>query len=228
MTTLISLQQSLSENIGDYESFDSSADGDAPGSTVIASSLLNLVDGTDTDAFEGFYLEINDTDATLADGEARRIETYIADPDNPTLRMQSAFSEQIKSGITVVLHKYNPVDKKNLIRQALLELYSDGLYRSIRDESIIIDNILSNTGFETFASSTFTGWTTVGSPTLTQDNTIKKHGSSSAKIVSGVAVGQLTQAPDINIFEMTNETAKAERWVYATEPNTTRISSGLR
>ena len=121
-TTLISLQQSLSENIGDYESFETSANGDSQGDDIVASALLNLPNGRDTDAFEDQYIEINDSDATLADGEVRRIDTYVADPDNPTPRMQTAFSEQIKSGITVILHRFNPVDKKNVIRQAILEL----------------------------------------------------------------------------------------------------------
>jgi len=221
-TTLAVMSRALSENIGDYEQFDTSADGDALGNTIVSSSLLNLVGGTDTDAFEGHYIEIRDSDATLANDEVRRIQAYIEDPDAPTPRMQSAFSEQIKSGITVILHRYSPIDKKNVIRQALLELYSDGLYLPVRDETIIVDNILSNTGFETF-SSDFTGWTEVGSPTVTQETTIVKHGDSAAKVVASGAVGQLTQAPAINIFELTNETAKAERWCYATEPNAVRI-----
>jgi hypothetical protein len=220
-TTLISLQQSFSENIGDHESFDTSADGDSQGFAVTASALLNLVNGVDPDAFEGFYLEINDSDATAADGEVRRIDTYVADLDNPTLRMQSAFSEQIKSGITVVLHRYNPVDKKNVIRQAISELYPD-LYLPIRDETLIVDNLLSNSGFETFSSG-FTGWTAVGSPAVTQETTIVMHGDSSAKIVAGSAAGQLTQAPTINIDELTNDQAESKRWVYATEPNTARL-----
>ena len=137
--------------MGDYESFAASADGDSQGFTVVASALLNLVGGTDTDAFEDQYLEINDSDATSADGEVRRIQSYIADPDNPTLRMQSAFSEQITSGITVILHRFNPVDKKNVIRQAILELYPD-LYLPIRDETIVVDNLLLNTGFADLAT----------------------------------------------------------------------------
>lgn len=221
-TTLISLQQSLSEDVGDYESFDCSADGDSQGFTVVASALLNLAGGVDTDAFEGQYIEINDSTATLANGEVRRIDTYVVDLDKPTLRMQSAFSEQIKSGITVILHRFNPVDKKNLIRQAILELYPD-LYLPVRDETIIVDNLLSNSQFETFASSAFTGWSTVGSPTLTQETTIVMHGTGSAKIVSGAAVGQLTQAPNINIDELTARQVESKRWVYATEPNTSRI-----
>ena len=182
-TTLISLQQSLSEDIGDYESFDTSADGSSDGADIVASALLNLVNGTDEDAFEGHYVEINDTDATVADGQVRRVSSYVADPDNPTPIMQSAFSEQIKSGITVILHRFNPVDKKNVIRQAILELYPD-LFLPIRDETLIVDNLLTNSGFETFASSAFTGWTTVGSPTLTLETTRVMHGSGSAKIVS--------------------------------------------
>jgi len=221
-TTLISLQQSLSENIGDYESFDTSADGGSQGDDIVASALLNLPNGRDTDAFEDQYIEINDSDATAADGDVRRIDSYVADPDGPTPRMQFAFSEQIKSGITVVLHRYNPVDKKNVIRQAISELYPD-LFLPIRDETLIVDDLLSNSGFETFSSG-FTGWTEVGSPTVTKESTIVMHGDASAKIVSGAsAVGQLTQAPDINIDELTNDQAESKRWVYATEPNTARL-----
>lgn len=220
-TTLISLQQSLSENIGDYESFDTSADGSSDGADLVSSALLNLTGGVDTDAFEDQYIEINDTDAAVADGEVRRIDSYVADPDNPTPIMQATFSEQIKSGITVVLHRFNPVDKKNVIRQAISELYPD-LFLPVRDETLIVDNLLSNSGFETFSSG-FTGWTEVGSPTVTKESTIVMHGDASAKIVAGAAVGQLTQAPTINIDELTNDQAESSRWVYATEPNTARI-----
>lgn len=208
--------------MGDYESFDTSANGSSDGADIVALALLNLPNGVDEDAFEDQYIEINDSDATLADGEVRRIEAYVADPDSPTPRMQSTFSEQIKIGITVVLHRFNPVDKKNAIRQAILELYPD-LYLPIRDETLVVDNLLSNSGFETFSSG-FTGWTEVGSPTVTQETTIVMHGSSSAKIVSSAsAVGQLTQAPTINIDELTNDQVESKRWVYATEPNTARI-----
>lgn len=220
-TTLISLQQSLSENIGDYESFDTSADGSSDGADLVASALLNLTGGVDTDAFEDQYIEINDTDAAVADGEVRRIDAYVADPDNPTPIMQATFSEQIKSGITVVLHRFNPVDKKNVIRQAISELYPD-LFLPVRDETLIVDNLLSNSGFETFSSG-FTGWAEVGSPTVTKESTIVMHGDASAKIVAGAAVGQLTQAPTINIDELTNDQAESSRWVYATEPNTARL-----
>jgi hypothetical protein len=221
-TTLSAARQAMSENMGDFLSFDTTAAGDAAGFTIVSTALLNQVGGTDSDSFEGWYALINDTDSS-ADGEVKRVESYLDDPDNPTLRVQSAFSVQIDSGITVELHRFNPTDKDNVIRQSISELFSD-LYLPIRDESLIIDNVLSNSGFETFASSVFTGWTIVGSPTLTQETTIVKHGSSSAKIVSSAsAAGQLTQAPDININEVTNETAKFELWVYATEPNVARL-----
>jgi len=216
------MNQSLSENIGDYLSFDTTADGDAPGFTVVSTVLLNEVGGTDTDSFENMWLRINDTAATIANGQVRRVDTYVADLDNPTLRVQSAFGEQIKNGITVEIHRFDPRDKDNVIRQAISELYPD-LYLPVRDETLLVDNLLSNSGFETFSAG-FTGWTAVGSPTITQETTIVHHGSSSAKIVSNTsAVGQLTQAPSINVDELTNESAKAKRWVYATEPNTARL-----
>lgn len=214
------LRQALSENAGDFISVDTTADGNSDGLTIVSDSFLNQDNGGDTGAFERWYALIADSDSS-ADGESRRIADYVVDPDAPTVRVEVAFSVQIVSGITVELHRYNPVDKRNVINQSIQELYPD-LYLPVRDESLIVDNLLSNSDFETFSSG-FTGWTVVGSPTVTQETTIVMHGDSSAKVVASGAAGQLTQAPTINIDEITNETAEAERWCYATEANTVRI-----
>ena len=220
-TTLQTMRQSLSENMGDFESFATTADGSAAFKSVISTALLDLLGGGDEDAFENFYLLVADSSSS-ADGESRRVANYVPDLDNPTLLFDRPFSVQIESGVTVELHRFDPTDKGNAIRQAIRELQGD-LYLNIRDESLIVDNLLSNSGFETFSSG-FTGWTEVGSPTVTQETTIIRHGSGSAKVVAAAgAAGQLTQAPTINIDELTNETARTKRWVYATAANTARL-----
>ena len=199
---------------------DTTAAGDAAGLTVVSKNFLNLDGGTDDDTFEGWYLLIADSDSA-ANGESRRIDAYVPDPDAPTNRVSSAFSFQIVSGITIELHRYNPTDKHNVLGQALNQLSKD-LALPVRDETIVVDNILLNTGFETFSSG-FTNWVAAGSPTITQETTIVHHGSSSAKVVASGAIGQLTQAPTININEVTAEQADAKRWCYATAANTVRL-----
>ena len=106
-TTLSSMRQSLSEDMGDRLSFDTTSDGDAAGVSVVSAALLNEVGGTDPDYFEHGYLTVNDTDSA-ADGETRRVDTYVPDPDNPTMRVQSAFSVQIANGITMEGHRFSP------------------------------------------------------------------------------------------------------------------------
>lgn len=214
------MDQSLAESMGDFESLATTADGSASGRAVISTALLNLDGGGDPDAFENFYLRVADSSSS-ADEEVRRVSSYVPDLDNPTLIVERPFSVQIDSGVTVQLSRFNPADRRNQIRRAIRELYSD-LYLPIRDETLIVDNLLSNSGFETFSSG-FTGWTEVGSPTVTQETTIVMHGDGSAKVVASGAAGQLTQAPSININEITVETARSKRWCYATDANAVRI-----
>lgn len=212
----------FSESIGDFVSVVTTADGDAAFLTIVSSAFLGLDGGTDDDIFEGWYARIADSGST-ANEESQRIAAYIPDPDAATVRVASPFSVTIESGITIELHRYNPVDKHNVLGQALNQLSRD-LALPVRDESIIIDNLLTNSDFETFSTANVPdGWTIVGSPTVTEENTIVRHGTSSVKVVAGGAVGRLTQAPQVNVDEMTAEDAEHDRWVYATAANTARL-----
>jgi len=220
-TSLSVMRQSLSENIGDYVSLDTTAAGDATGFSIVSTAFLNLSGGGDTDAFEGMYLLIADSDSS-ADGQSRVIAAYNADLDNPTCRVDRAFSVQIASGITVELHRYDPADKNNVLRQAIRELFPD-LYLPVRDETLIVDNVLSNSDFETFSSG-FTGWTEVGSPTVTQETSRVFHGDSSAKVVAVAgAAGQLTQSPSVNQAELAGVTTTAKFWGWASAASKARV-----
>lgn len=73
---------------------------------------------------------------------------------------------------------------------------------------------------------TFTGWTNAGAGvTVTQESTIIRHGTYSAKIVAGGgAAGQMTQTfGTVSIDTLTGKTAYLEGWVYATAASTARI-----
>ncbi len=140
-----------------------------------------------------------------------------------TLVVEEAFSSAVDSSVTYELHRYDPTDKHNAINRAIEELYPS-LHLRVRDETLVVDDLLSNSDFETFASSAFTGWTEVGSPTTSAETTLMMHGSQSAKVVADSgAAGQLTQAPTTNIREVTSKTATFKCWVYATAADTARI-----
>jgi hypothetical protein len=140
-----------------------------------------------------------------------------------TLVMQEAFSGgPVVGSVSYELHQHDPSQKHQAISRAIEELFPF-LYLPIRDETIVVDDRLSNSDFETFSGG-FTGWTEVGSPTVTADTTYVVHGSQSAKVVgdSGAA-GQLTQAPTINIDEITNKTVTFKCWVWCAAADTARI-----
>ena len=217
-TTRATLRQRLSEAIGDYQSLTTTSAGNSAGTSIVDTGLRNLPGGSDDDAFEGFYILVTSGANT---GESRRIKNYIANTN--TLVTQESFSGgAVDTTVTYELHQYDPSQKHQAINRAIEELYPF-LYLPIRDETIVVDDRLSNSDFETFSSG-FTGWTEVGSPTVTADTTYVIHGSQSAKIVgdSGAA-GQLTQAPTININELSNKSVTFKCWVWCAAADTARI-----
>ena len=217
-TTRATLRQRLSEEMGDYQSLTTTSDGNSAGTSVVDTGLRNLPGGADDDAFEGWYILATSGSNT---GESRRIKSYIANTN--TLVTQESFSGgAVQSLVTYELHQHDPSQKHQAINRAIEELYPF-LYLPIRDETIVVDDRLTNSDFETFSSG-FTGWTEVGSPTVTADTTYVVHGSQSAKVVgdSGAA-GQLTQAPIVNIDEITNKTVTFKCWVWCAAAATARI-----
>jgi len=132
----------------------------------------------------------------------------------------------VGSGDKYELHRFDPVAKRAAINRAIESLYPL-LYLPIRDQSVVIDNRLLNSDFETFSAGEFTNWVRGGSPapTATKESTIIRQalGGNSAKLVSSGADGHLAQTPHISMNEMTGKTAKAHFWVYATVADTARL-----
>lgn len=163
-------------------------------------------------------------------GEIRRIKGssgYTA--SSTTITVNFAFSNRVDSADAFELHRVDPSLKHQAIDAAIEEL-AYVLYLPIRSQSIFIDDLLSNSDFETFSSGAFTGWTTVGSPTLTAEGPSAGgggpnfQGSQSAKIASGGgAAGQLTQTPTINCAEAIGKTVSFKRWVYAAAASSARV-----
>ena len=217
-TTRATLRQRLSEALGDYQSLTTTSAGNSAGTSVVATGLRNLPGGADDAAFEGFYILVTSGANT---GESRRVKNYIANTN--TLVTQESFSGgAVDTTVSYELHQYDPLQKHQAINRAIEELYPF-LYLPVRDETIVVDDRLTNSDFETFSDG-FTGWTEVGSPTVTAETTYVIHGSQSAKVVgdSGAA-GQLTQAPTININELSNKSVTFKCWVWCAAADTARI-----
>jgi hypothetical protein len=120
------------------------------------------------------------------------------------------------------LHRFDPVVKRNAINRAIENLYPL-LYLPIRDQSVVVNNRLLNSDFETFTSNAFTSWTAANHTQAQESTIIRTTGSKSAKIVASGGAGQLHQTPHISMNEMTGKQARAEFWVYATAGTVARI-----
>ena len=216
-TTRATLRQRLSEAIGDYHSVTSTSAGNSAATTIISTTLLDLPGGGDDAAFEGWYVMVTSGNN---DAEIRRISSYIA--NDSTVTVGRAFSNATDTDVTFEVHRYDPTHKHNAISRAIEEL-SKHVPQMIRDETIIVDNLTSNGDFETFVGDTFTNWSTSGSPTVSQETSIIKHGDGSAKVVASGAAGQMTQSMTVNFNQATNRQVTFEAWVYATAADTARI-----
>jgi hypothetical protein len=223
-TTRAVLRQRLSELIGDYQSLTCTSDGNSAATTLISTGLLNLENGGDTDAFEGWYVYITSGGNS---GEERRVSSYApADVSAPTITVEQAFSNAVDGSgadaVTFELHRHRPTYKHNALSRAIEEVCRQ-IPQVIRDETLVVDNLLSNSDFETYEGSDFTSWTSSGSPTLVQETSRMMHGSNSASIAASGAAGQITQAVVANFNQISNRQLSFECWVYATTADTARV-----
>ena len=207
MTTRATLRQEVAQLLGDNQSLTTSSSGSS--TTVKDTSLKNLPGGLDCCAFENYYVLITSGSAS---GEEKRVSQYTA--SCAMLTVQEAFSATIASCVTYELHRHSVTDYHAAINDALVQVYPQ-IHKELIDETLVIDNLLSNADFETFASSNFTGWTATGSPTIVQETSLVLHGCSSAKLTAGGSGSTYYQDVVTNVDELVNKSVKFEAWVSA-------------
>lgn len=215
-TTRKALRQQLAQYIEgpDFVEHTTTSAGDTAGTTMVDTSLQDLTEDNNGIGF-GWIAVTSGTE----DGNIRRVNAYT--DSSTTITVSRAWSARVASGVTYEYHKLNPVAKNNAINRAIENLYP-ALYLPLIDETLAVDNILLNHDFETYSGGEFTNWTQSGSPTRTQETTIVRHSTSSAKLVdSGAAY--LYQAPTININEVTGKTVHFKCWVYCLAADVARI-----
>jgi hypothetical protein len=222
-TTRANLRKSLSERIGNYQSFAATANGNDAKTSLVSTQLRNFANGNSNAAFESiFFLGTSGAN----EGERGRCASYIVDAsDGPTVILEDAFSNQTSSADTFEMHLYDPELLHVSISRALAEVFPT-VYKPIRDETLIVDNILLNNDFETEGTAgTFANWTEVNSPTVTVETSRVFHGTNAAKVVAGSgAVGQLTQALDVNMSEVAGKTAAFKVRVWTDGASQARLS----
>ena len=212
------LRKQIYENLGDYITATTTSSGST--TTVISTTLINEELGGDDDGFSGFWVLITSGSASGESRRAKRTSGYAK--ATGTLTVDSVFGASIGSGVTFEVHRYNPAIVHAALNRALARVYPH-LSQEILDESLVVDDRLSNSDMETFSGG-FTGWTEVGSPTITQETTKVKHGASSAKVVSGACDdAQMTQAPEIDLVEAAGTTASSKYWVWASVASVARL-----
>ena len=213
--THVLARQRLSENLDDYRSQSLTSNGNAGGTAIVDTTLAQL--SPDTDFCKDWWVQL--TSGTYS-GQIRKVSAYAT--STTTITLISAFGGQVLSGVTYELHVIHPTAKLNALNRGLEELYPSFLYLPLRDKTLVLDNLLSNSDFESYTSPDFANWTRA--ETAAAETTIYFHGSQSAKLTSGAAaVAQLYQAPTININEVTGKTVTFWGQVYATAASAARL-----
>ena len=150
-------------------------------------------------------------------GEARRISTVSAS----TITVGLAYSAQIASGVTYEVMTYDPDISHAALEQAIRLSYPK-LYLPLRNETLIVDNLLANPDFET---GTFTSWVNIGTPTNAANTNRVIHGAQSASITASGATEGIEQNL-LNALDFTDyagKTLHARAWLLATVASAGRM-----
>ena len=207
-----------------FTALTTSAAGNAGGTTMVDVSLA----GTGNDRFEGWWVVIT---SGTSDGEIREISDFVS--SSGTITVREAFSAQIANAVTFELHRYNPLTIHNALNEAMKECYGLGhLFIQRRDESIVADNLLLNSDFETFAAGNFTSWTLAGAgASVAQSTSIFWHGADAAAVTAGAgAAATYSQAVNAspgnaNIYRPGARAFTFKAWVYATAATIARLQA---
>ena len=218
-TTRAVLEQRLSEAVGDYESLASTASASA---TLTDADLAYFTE--DTDGIQG-WVEITSGDA---DGDIRRIASSGYNSGTNVLTVTSNFSATPTAASSYLWHQIDPVLKRNAIQRAI-ELLFPSLYLPIRDETIIVDNLLLNPSFETFSGGAFTSWDNKETPSKSASTARFVHGSQSAGISATGAVEGLEQDlfSTVNIDQIVGKTLRVRGWVWDDASSSSRLGYPL-
>lgn len=207
---------------GEWLGLATSVAGLAGGTTVVDASLGGVGD----DRFERWWARCR---SGTNDGEHREVSDFVSVGGTVTVR--EAFTAQVANGVTFDLTQYNPGLVYTALDEAMKECYGEGrLFIGRRDESIVVDNLLLNADFETFAAGNFTNWTLAGAgSSVAQSTSLFWHGADCAAVTAGAgAAATYAQAINAspafaNIRDPGSKSFVFRAWVYATAATIARL-----
>jgi hypothetical protein len=213
-TTQPRFRELLSRAIGYYQS--GAATGGSTSTIVDASANGGFNARADTETI-GKWAHILVAGSAAPENETRKVSAV----STTTATVDPVYSATVANTDTYELLPYHTDELNDAIREAIRTVPLHVLYLPLRDQTLTIDDRLTNGSLNTF-STTFTGWThTVG--TWTQETAITFEGSSAAKGVASGANAQLTQAWQGSISEIAGQTAIARFHVLATAASVARV-----
>lgn len=196
-----------------------SAQGGASGITAIDALLSYYED----DYFNDWYFVLPQGPSGSGSYEVTRVVDFTS--STGTLTLEPDATAQIASDQPYELHRYSPALKHTAINRGAMQA-SRALFLPKRDETLIVDNLIAtNSDFETAVSAGDSpGWTRVSTPTLTDETTIRMHGTNSLKFVA-TGLDQIYQAIDGNMDmkEIVGKDVTFRAWAFAEDANAVRI-----
>lgn len=172
------MRELVQKAIGESEwiGLSTSGAGAGGGTTVVDTALT----GKDADFCADWYTILPSGPSGSGSYETRRNASFVT----ATITLDEAASAQVASGITFDLSRYNPLLIHDAINKAI-EIAFPRLYVPKRDETLLVDNILLNSDFQSAVSGgSSPSWTNTGSPTLADETNVVWHGSQSLKVTS--------------------------------------------
>lgn len=219
-TTRLVVLERLSDFVGDWRPLTTTSAGVAGGTTVVDTELANLTE--DNGGIQGWVRPSSGTNS----GEIRRIiagdSGYTA--STTTITVNFAFTNQVASGVAYELHLIDPTYKLNAIDRAIESLFPD-LYIFLRDETLVVDNLLLNQDFETFSGGAFTNWSSINAPTVAAETSRVAHGAQSASVDSSANVRGIEQNlfTAVNINQLAGQSLRFAGWVWADTASVVRL-----
>ena len=214
--TLLSLEQSFSEAIGDWLEFDTTTN--ITTNTSIISTTLNQYDEAEDDHFGGADTEwwVYITEGNNI-GTLRRVSDYAT--ATGTLTVYGANLAAETGAVTCRLGRYNRDHKTKAIIDAIKEIYA-GLYLSLDNQTLITGNIIPDASFESWSSASALNWFTAGNSTLAKTTTEGlyrgQRGSNSVKVTASAANGFIELDSDTypRLLDLMNKTINFYTWAY--------------
>jgi hypothetical protein len=186
--TLANLRDRLSEVIGDY--WHSTVTTAINADTLLDDTkLANKRGGTTDDYFVDWHV-------LITSGNNAGTNRIVADYDgtiNYRLTLQGAnLTDDGTTLATYELHKYDPDEKKKVINQAARELYPI-LFKPVRDKTLVAGNMLPDSHFEWWTSSTALKFYKTSNASLAKTSTagLTWGGTYSAKVTASATNGYM-------------------------------------